>query len=88
MTMDEIIYKNFSKRFYNKLKNTVNASVLCTVNEDEDKLNIEFNRLGLQYKTSVKNLSEVIESGEAEAEIEFDKVIKRYKTFIHHKFFF
>ena len=84
--MDEAL-KTFSKNFYNRLKNTVNASVKCTVNEEEDKLNIEFNRLGLQYKTSIKDISEVINKGESEIEIEFDKVMKRYRSFVNHKFF-
>ena len=42
--MDEAL-KTFSKNFYNRLKNTVNASVKCTVNEEEDKLNIEFRKI-------------------------------------------
>jgi len=84
--MDEMLL-TFSKNFYNRLKNTVNASVKCTVNEEEDKLNIEFNRLGLQYKTSIKDISSIIAKGEPEIEIAFDKVVKKYRSFINHKFF-
>lgn len=89
MTMDEIdIFKKFSMSFFNRLKNTVNGSVRCTVNESEDKLYIEINKLGVQYKTSIENISTVITEGDTAVEIEFDKVIKKYRNFINHKFFY
>lgn len=83
--MDEI-YKSFSDNFYNRLKNTINASINCKVKQD-DSLYIEINRFGVQYKTSVKNVSKLINNIE-EMEKEFNKVIKRYRMFIEHKFFY
>ena len=85
--MDEI-FKNFSINFFNRLKNTVNGSVKCTVSESEDKLYIDINRLGVQYKTSVENISKIIAEGDSAIELAFDKVVKRYRAFINHKFFY
>ncbi len=85
--MDDM-YKQFSINFYNKLKNTVNGKVRCTVNENEDKLNIEINRLGLQYNTSVEKITDIIRDGETATEIAFDKVVKRYRAFVNHKYFY
>lgn len=84
--MDEM-YKNFSINFYNRLKNTVDASVYCNVNEDEDKMYITIERLGIQYKTCVENVTFLIQNDISLTEMEFDKVIKRYRSFINHKFF-
>lgn len=80
--------KAFSVSFYNKLKNTINAGIKCTVNEDEDKLYIEINRLGLQYKTAIDNLSEIVDADESVSEKEFDKIIKKFRSFVNHKFFY
>jgi len=85
--MDDM-YKQFSINFYNKLKNTVNGKVRCTVDENEDKLNIEINRLGIQYNTSVSGITEMIQNGETAMEIAFDKVVKRYRSFVNHKYFY
>ena len=85
--MDEKM-KEFSINFYNRIKNTVNASVKTTVNEDENKLYIEIARLGLVYKTSISDISEIMEKGESEMEIAFDKLIKKYRSFVNHKFFY
>lgn len=84
----EEMFKQFSVNFHRKLKNTVNGGVKCTVDEKEDKLYIEIERLGVQYKTSVDKISEIIASGETDIEITFDKVVKRYRSFINHKFFY
>ena len=85
--MDET-YKQFSINFFNKLKNTVNGKVRCTVDEKNDKLNIDICRLGIQYNTSVENISELIKKGENDIEIAFDKVVKRYRSFVNHKYFY
>lgn len=86
--MGEEIFKNFSISFFNRLKNTVNGSVKCTVNEKEDRLYIDIARMGVQYKTTVDNVSELINDGDSAIEIAFDKVVKRYRSFINHKFFY
>lgn len=89
MNMDDNeIFKSFSISFFNRLKNTVNGSVRCTINESEDKMYIEINKLGVQYKTSVNDISNVIAGGDTSVELEFDKVIKKYRSFIKHKFFY
>ena len=85
--MDEM-YKQFSINFFNKLKNTVNGKVRCTVKEDEDKLYIEIGRLGIQYNTSIDNITDLINSGDEAIEIAFDKVVKRYRSFVNHKYFY
>jgi len=84
--MEDII-KQFSIDFHSKLKNTVNGGIKCTVDENEDKLYIEINRLGVQYKTSVEKISEIIKN-ESDVEVAFDKVVKRYRSYINHKFFY
>lgn len=86
--MGEEIFKNFSIKFFNMLKNTVNGSVKCTVDSESDKLYIDINRLGVQYKTSVENISAIIAEGDSAVELAFDKVVKRYRSFINHKFFY
>lgn len=85
--MGEEAYKSFCIDFHNRLKNTINASIKCTVNTDEDKLYIEINRLGLQYKTSVDNVKDILDNTD-KIEMEFDKVIKRFRSFVKHKFFY
>lgn len=84
----EEAYKAFSTGFYNRLKNTINASIKCTVNETEDKLYIEISRLGLQYKTSIEDISEIMHKGDSEIEKQFDKVVKKFRSFVNHKFFY
>ena len=86
--MMEEMYKNFSIGFHNRLKNTVNGKIRCTVDEKNDKLNIDICRLGIQYNTSIENVSDIIKSGETAMEIAFDKVVKRYRSFINHKYFY
>ena len=70
--MDDM-YKQFSINFYNKLKNTVNGKVRCTVNENEDKLNIEINRLGLQYNTSVEKITDIIRDKRRKGHEQFNR---------------
>lgn len=84
----EEAYKATSINFYNRLKNTINGSVKCTVNEEEDKLYIEINRLGVQYKTSIEDLSDIISGGEDALEVAFDKVVKKFRSYVNHKFFY
>ena len=79
--------KKFSIRMYNRLKNTINAGIKCDVKED-DILEIEINRLGLIYRTTVKDISVIISKGDSEEELAFDKVVKRYRSFVNHKFFY
>lgn len=83
--MDERI-KNVSKDIWNKLKNTVNASVDCKYDDKADKLNVEISRLGLIYKTSIKDFSSKC-TDETDIEIAFDKVVKSYRQYVEHKFF-
>lgn len=83
---NEEIYKAFSIKFYNLLKNTINASVNCTVDK-EDKMHIVIGRLGLEYKTSISNVSRLIDNT-SEMEKEFDKLIKRYRTYVLKKYFY
>lgn len=86
--MDEQQYKAFSVSFYNRLKNTINARINTQYDEKEDKLNIEIGRLGVLYKTSVKDVTKLISSDISETEKEFDKIVNKYKNFIAHKFFY
>lgn len=85
--MDEL-YKTFSINMYNRLKNTINASIKCKYDEKEDKLNIEITRLGILYKTSITGITKLISSDISETEKEFDKVVSKYRNFISHKFFY
>lgn len=85
--MDEA-YKSFSINFYNRLKNTINASIKCKIDEhDNSKLNIEINRLGLQYNTSITGVNDILDDKD-KIDIEFDKVVKKYRSFVKHKFFY
>ena len=86
--MGEEVLKDFSISFYNKLKNTVNGSVKCTVNVEEDKLNIYIGRMGLEYNTSIDKISSIISEGDDAIDIAFQKVVKRYRSFVNHKFFY
>lgn len=79
--------KKFSMRMYNRLKNTINAGIKCDV-KDNDILEIEINRLGLIYKTVIKDISVIISKGDSEEELAFDKVVKKYRNFVKHKFFY
>ena len=85
--MDEQVYKNFSISFYNKLKNTVNARVKCTVDAEKDILYITISRLGIEYETSVKEVSTII-ANSSEADKAFDAVVKRYRSWVLHKYFY
>lgn len=85
--MENEVLKQFSISFHNKLKNTIDAGIRCTVNEAEDKLYIEINRLGLQYKTSIDGITEIIQNGDSAIERAFDIVVKRFRSFVNHKFF-
>lgn len=85
--MGESILKDFSMDMHSRLKNTVDAGVKCKVNESEDRLYIEINRLGLVYKTFIENISNIA-TDEKKVEYEFDKVIKKYRSFVNHKFFY
>ena len=84
--MDEM-YKAFSIGFYNRLKNTVNGSVNCKIDEENDKMNIMICRMGLQYKTYIPDVSKWMNDIQ-ETEKEFDKVIRKYRSFVEHKFFY
>lgn len=79
--------KEFSITMFNMLKNTINGGVKCTVNEDEDKLYIEITRLGVVYKTSIEGISDILDD-QSKIEFEFDKIVKKYRSFINHKFFY
>ena len=79
--------KELSIKIFNMLKNTINGGINCTVNEPEDKLYIEINRLGVVYKTVIDNISDILDDQDA-IEREFDKVVKKYRSFINHKFFY
>lgn len=84
--MDEA-YKALSINFHNRLKNTINGGIKCTIDIDNDKMNIEINRLGLQYKTSIDEVSRML-NDISETEKEFDRVVKRFRSFVNHKFFY
>ena len=79
--------KELSIKIFNMLKNTVNGGVKCTVNEDENKLYIEITRLGVVYKTAIDNISDILDD-QSSIEREFDKIVKKYRSFINHKFFY
>lgn len=85
--MDETVYKNFSTKFWNLLKNVINGQINCTANVEKDTLYIKISRLGIEYETSVKEMSKCIANTET-MEKEFDKVVKRYKSWVLHKYFF
>lgn len=85
--MDETVYKNFSTKFWNMLKNVVNGQINCTPNIEKDTLYIKISRLGIEYETSVKEMSNCI-SDVSLLEKEFDKVIKRYRSWVLHKYFY
>ena len=84
--MDEA-YKALSINFHNRLKNTINGGIKCTIDIDNDKMNIEINRLGLQYKTSIDEVSRML-NDISETEKEFDRVVKRFRSYVNHKFFY
>lgn len=84
--MDEKM-KDFSIDMFNRLKNTINGKVKCTPNETENRLYIEICRLGVIYKTYIENIIDII-GNEQQTEIEFDKIVKKYRSFINHKFFY
>lgn len=84
--MDEM-YKAYSINFYNRLKNTVNGSVNCKIDEENDKMNITIARMGLQYKTYIPDISKIV-GDIKETEKEFDKVVRKYRSFVEHKFFY
>lgn len=85
--MDETVYKNFSTKFWNMLKNVINGQINCTPNIEKDTLYITISRLGIEYETSVKEMSKCI-SDVSFLEKEFDKVIKRYRSWVLHKYFY
>ena len=79
--------KEFSIDMFNRLKNTVNGGVKCTVNEEENKLYVEITRLGVVYKTYIDGISDILDD-QSKIEYEFDKIVKKYRSFINHKFFY
>lgn len=86
--MDENdIYKVFSIKLWNRLKNVTRGQVNCTPDEEKDTLYIKISRLGIEYETSIKEVSKCISNTDI-MEKEFDKVIKRYKSWVLHKYFF
>jgi len=86
--MDENVYKEFCIDIHNKLKNTINASINCKINSETDVLYVNINRLGIEYDMSIKNISNVIKNGTDEIDKCFTKIVKSYKNFIKHKFFY
>lgn len=78
--------KELSIDMFNRLKNTVYGKVRCTPNEAENRLYIEIGQIGVIYKMHIENLSDIMDN-EQKIEIEFDKVVRKYRAFINHKFF-
>lgn len=85
--MDETVYKNFSIKFWNLLKNVINAQIKCTINVEKDTMYITISRLGIEYETSVKDISNCI-SNVSEMERAFDTVVKHYRSWVLHKYFY
>ena len=85
--MDEM-YITFCKGIHNRLKDTVNASVDCRYIESTDSMRVSIGRLGIQYETYVKDVTEIIKSGEDGMDKCFTKLVKNYRNFINHKFFY
>ena len=86
--MDENDYKKFCINIWDKLKSTCNASINCQVDTDKDILHVSFERLGINYDTSVKNVSDILKNGEDEIDKCITEIVKSYKNFIKHKFFY
>ena len=86
--MDENVYKDFCIKIFDRLKSTCNASINCKVDTDKDILHVSFKRLGIDYDTSVNNVSDIIKSGEDKIDECVTKIVKSYKNFIKHKFFY
>lgn len=80
-------YKLFSIKLWNRLKNVVRGQINCTPNVEKDTLYIKISRLGIEYETSIKEVQKCIDNTDT-MEREFDKVIKRYKSWVSHKYFF
>ena len=84
--MDENVYKDFCIKLHDRLKSTCNASINCKV--DKNILHVSFKRLGIDYDISVNDVSDIIESGEDKIDECVTKIVKSYKNFIKHKFFY
>lgn len=85
--MDEM-YVSFCKNIHSRLKDTVNASVNCVYIEDTDSVKVSIGRLGIQYETYIKDVTDIIKSGEDGIEKCFTKLVKNYRNWINHKFFY
>lgn len=80
--------KELSIKFHDRLKTIVNAKIHCTIDEKEDKLYVVFNRLGLQYDTSISNISSLLDGDEDKFERTLDIIVKRVRQYVDHKFFY
>lgn len=85
--MDENL-KNFCKEVHNRLKSIANASIKCVIDDEKDIFYVNFSRLGIDYDTSIKDISSIVETGEDGIEKCVTKVIKSYRNYINHKFFY
>lgn len=86
--MDENVYNDFCIKLHGRLKSSCNASINCKVDTDKDILHVSFKRLGIAYDTSANNVSDIIKSGEDKIDECVTKIVKSYKNFIKHKFFY
>lgn len=79
--------KELSKKFHTRLKTIVNAKINCTIDEKEDKLHVTINRLGLQYDTSISDISGMV-NDEEKFERALDIIVKRIRQYVDHKYFY
>lgn len=84
--MDEM-YENFRINIHKKLKDCVNASIYLYIDED-DNLVVDISRLAVNYVTKVKNCSHIIQDGEDGIDHCVSKIVRSYRNFINHKFFY
>ena len=86
--MDEKCKKEFCEDLHNRLKSSINASIHCKIDEEKDILHVNVARLGIEYGTSIKDISSIAETGEDGIERCVTKIVKSFRNFINHKFFY
>lgn len=84
----EEMYKEFCMDIFGKLKDSVNASIHCAINDETDCLTVDISRLGINYTTTIKDCSSIIQNGEDGIDKCVSKIIKSYRNWINHKFFY
>ena len=85
--MDEI-WKIFCTNVHGRLKSCINAAINCRIDDEKDILYVNISRLGIDYGTSIKDISREVEAGDDGIERCVSKVVKSFRNFVNHKFFY